>query len=1668
MADVVVNSRYTLVRALSSDGRVCLTLDRANAGCHRVLKFVDSAHQQQVTDEFAVLCELHHPNVVAVYELDRTDQELPFAPMASLFFTCEFIDGLTPSAHLATLEAATRAQHLFAIARDLSAALAHVHSAGVIHRDIKPSNVVVRDGGDGDCEAILLDLGLSSARGQDIARGTVSYMSPEALAGHASIASDLYSLGATLYELVSGAPPFSGVNAGAVARSILSEPAPALSEPSLPQTLIDLINQLLAPDPSDRPSSAQAVRDELQRIRTVFGFTRRTKSPPRRSPHLIGRIPETKSVETVFTNLAAGAEHPQLIRIVAAAGLGKRALVASAIRNHQLRAARGQTRRIRFVRGNAETIASLLGSESPSAWQSDAGFAAHAYADQVLELLRRCVTLEPVVVVCAVGNDERLDALVSAMGSGAAPQGAVAIALYTVPSDRTFPVATCDLVLDGLAEMDVHALATCICDHEPPLAWSRQLARATHGIPAMIIEATRLAYERTAGNVGSADVGELLHGVSGFADLAVRRATHLPQRQVELLEAIAVDGGRAPRELVKAMLNRDPNSEATLLADVGLVFRDDQWYSLPSAAHARAIARALPRVRRNALHRAALAWHKRQPNPSVCAIADHLAIVGPKREAMSACTHAARTLGQQGRARQALQYARRAIDHSKGASTSAAHLHLAQLATQFARYELALTHAQTATRARDTTVKYQALLCHARALQKTGALAQADSLLSRLITDDPEAWAARGYLARIRCSQAQYRDAIAVAALQQPQNESLRLRKIPQTHINGFLMRYEAAALAHLHLGHIDRAREQLANLEHVMESTKSAAPHRSARLLGLRGMLEQADGDIDAAAATYARATELAKSVSDVHGAAVYAANQSSAESERGRFARALVAIDEAIVALERLGNVAEFAPAVYNRGILCVLLGDIEGATHAAARVVRAAEVLDRPTLHARGALLHGDIAMRTGKVSQARACYTRASELAQTAGDRHETTLALIGLAEALAITGDERALKSIEQAIDHSNTEDDSDRLTIAHAKVSLALGLSPPDVPGLEAVSHRLHESNRKDQAWRCDLILARAHRAAGAERLARTAFARAQTSWDEIVSHAPEVRQRGLRSDPDAVGLRAFADDIAPKLSSGPTPDTGQREQLNESRFRRLLLVSRQLNSELRLRPLLDSVIDTAVELSSAERGFLLLRPSSVPGRNDLEVIVARHFHGSELSSEDNKLSRSIADRVVQTGEVVVTVDASFDERFGASESIAALRLRSVLAVPLREQNRIIGAIYLDHRFQTGAFGNDAVEVTLELANTAAVAIRNARLTERNQERERQIAALNRRLEQAVEDTEARLLSARAQLKAGHDLGPAYDSIVGRSQPMTDLLQLVDRAAATDFPVVISGESGTGKELIARALHEAGKRKRHAFVAINCGAVPESLLESELFGHVRGAFTGADRDRRGLFEMASGGTLFLDEVADTSLAMQAKLLRVLQEGEIRRVGEVQSRTVDVRIVAAANRPLQPLVASGRFREDLFYRLHVLSLELPPLRERVEDIPALAEHLLSRMPTSRRPRVTRSALARLSAYAWPGNVRELNNELARASALCNESIGVADLSPHIARPQTTSPISVTSELLIRPRVEALERELVEEALRRTNGNQTQAAKLLGLSRYGLQKKLKRYGVSGSSS
>jgi Nif-specific regulatory protein len=427
-----------------------------------------------------------------------------------------------------------------------------------------------------------------------------------------------------------------------------------------------------------------------------------------------------------------------------------------------------------------------------------------------------------------------------------------------------------------------------------------------------------------------------------------------------------------------------------------------------------------------------------------------------------------------------------------------------------------------------------------------------------------------------------------------------------------------------------------------------------------------------------------------------------------------------------------------------------------------------------------------------------------------------------------------------------------------------------------------------------------------------------------------------------------------------------------------------------------------------------------------------------------------VAGWVLKEGKPVLIPDVSRDERFTRQLDIQqALDTRSMICVPLKTRKGIIGVLYAINK-QRAEFEQKDLRLLEILSGPIAVSIENARLYGEIQRYATSLEKENLRLK-----TECQ---ARFNVQG----------IIGSSAAMQRVFALLDKVIGTGTTVLIQGETGTGKELLARVIHYNGRQKDKPFVAENCGGLSENLLESEIFGHVKGAFTGAIADKKGLFELANGGTVFLDEISDMPHAMQTKLLRVLQDGRIRPVGGSEYRRVEFRLISSTNRDLLQEVKNGKFREDLFYRIQVFPIVIPPLRERKEDILLLAAHFLEEHAARLdRPvaRLTPAVLEYLMKFDWPGNVRELQNEIERALTLAGNDgeITEAYISDRIKQFADYDGPSGAVPATIQEATARMERKMVEDVLRKSGGNRSQAARMLGLTRQGLLNKIRRYGI-----
>ena len=539
-----------------------------------------------------------------------------------------------------------------------------------------------------------------------------------------------------------------------------------------------------------------------------------------------------------------------------------------------------------------------------------------------------------------------------------------------------------------------------------------------------------------------------------------------------------------------------------------------------------------------------------------------------------------------------------------------------------------------------------------------------------------------------------------------------------------------------------------------------------------------------------------------------------------------------------------------------------------------------------------------------------------------------------------------------------------------------------------------------------------------------------------------------VRIGDDAEETQDLGDRLIASRSIMNLPAVADQLERDPGEALRVYKALQPLGARLEPSEVIEAVITATFQLlPRATHVAILLRSDSDKDRFALAVSRERNKGEARAAGADPvRASRTVLRRVLADRAAVLTANA---QEALSSESILGGQILSILAIPLWRGDDIIGLIQSDNRASAGMFSETDLEVGLLLAGQASLAIDNATLVQRlrvAEERARGENVYLRRKEQKMQ----------------------FDNIIGDSPAMKAVFAQLERVVDTRATVCIGGETGTGKELIASAVHHQSQRRDKMFVAQNCAALPENLLESELFGHKRGAFTSADSDKKGLFEIADGGTLFLDEMGEMPLTLQAKLLRVLQEGTIRPVGATAEKQVDVRIICATNRDLAAEVEKGRFRQDLYYRLMVFPILLPPLRDRRDDVPALAAHFLKRYADEYRvelPGFTQDALDALTSYNWPGNIRELENEIQRLVIQAEQGhwIEPTDLSPRLRKIEGTVTRIAPQKGTLKEMMDQVERWLITEALRDHGGNKTKTAVTLGITREGLHKKLAKFGV-----
>ena len=1250
----------------------------------------------------------------------------------------------------------------------------------------------------------------------------------------------------------------------------------------------------------------------------------------------VGRDEERRLLGAAFERLLEGASEWAVAAVTGPLGAGRRALISEALGDLALaRLARGATRAPTFA-GDLVALADWLqvgparatADQTPAS--SEPGFERQRWFARLTAALLARGQHEPVCVALAAGSDEEDFATHLA---GAPAEGHV---LVLLPAARPIEkVGALNLPLAGLTTGELQsllALGSGLPVEDPRVSETAfKVHRATGGHAGMATLLARALVDELRRGVAPREVlapnldfamalERSFAGLSPAARFAVARA---------YLDTGAVSAsGEAPG---------DPSGAVDEALAAGWLVDAEGASKLPSEAHEAVIADALVAV--DLRPRAAQAIDQlpeSDPRRGVCLVA-----LGRPTEAARAFRASAAALSRErvGAAGRAARWLEQAARLSPGDLSVEERLLLAEHRALHGRWADASAVLEAGLVGEPTPPLPDRLRLFERqawVLGRSGRPADAEALLSRTLED---AVAAHGrvpsasLLAPLRARRARLLMTLGRYA------DAAHAARPALTDASAGPLALEATFLADVFARQVAHARA------HVGTPAWGRLPPGKASYL--EALAAQVEGRNPAALDLYARARVEAERAGDIHTAAAIALNLGAMAAAAGRYGEALSATDRAVRELGQLGAAGELATALFNAAMLLLDLGDLIGARRMIGRLrAEGGRASDAgaggpaPGAGARLAFLEAELARREGDPTLAARRFRAAVEGPADPPVARAARLALLevlavtlGAAPALAAFARDFALPATELgpvtagpgAGGDTDAEADA-RLTLGRILLARGPGMAAanegPDrgrlAELLERDAARAADEGRRPAAWRGALVAARLFHATGALEPAARNARRARQLFEEVKMATPMDHHPGLDADLDARFLRDVGLATLPPQMTAPLDGRGGR---GDDRMRRLLRINKRLNSELRLPRLLDLILDTVIELTDAERGFLLLEDD----KGELSVKVARNIDQQTLQASDFELSRSIATRAAAGAEPIVTIDAAGDPRFkrgpvghGSPPALGA-------GGPAANQGAIGGH---DLRRQPPAQGR-----VRRRRRASGARLRRAgghRDRERAplgelRRRERQIEVLNRRLETDLAARKEELSSIKVELRENREaLALRYDyrNIVGRTPRMMELFRLLDRLTDTSLPVVIQGESGTGKELVARALHFNGPRRTRAFVSENCAAIPETLLESTLFGSVRGAFTGADHDTRGLFEVADGGTLFLDEVAEMSPSMQGKLLRVLQSGEVRRVGAERTRHVDVRIVAASNRDLARMVEEGKFRQDLYFRLCV--------------------------------------------------------------------------------------------------------------------------------------------------
>ncbi|MFQ5905189.1 MAG: sigma 54-interacting transcriptional regulator [bacterium] len=1592
------------------------------------LKLSDSTEDsvRHLEKEFFALSQLDHPGIVKVFDFGRTRS-------GRAYFTMEFVNG-KPFTHYAFR---SRRKLYGAVACILSA-LHYIHSKGLVHCDLKPENILSKKG-----TPKLLDFGLASIHGESAKlRGTMHYIAPELFHGAKPDArADLYSLGVVLYEATTGMLPFEGNSVSELMLSHSTSRPQPISKRGVDPEYTRVLMKLLEADPIYRYDGCESVLEDLSALMPSSldvlqkVFAARIFTAP-----FVGRQRELVRLENILENSTQGNMHT--VVIVGAEGIGKSRLVSELTIRAQIKGC--ETVRVQCTKNSVPRFDFGQGADySHLVILEDAHLADSSHTSCVSKLMY-CYADAPVtlVVTCEPGKwaeDLKREAAADASFTH----------ILLEPLSRA---ATQDMV-NGML----------LTAHDPEEIRD-VVYKLSGGIPLLVEEAVR----------GMVDAG-ILRRKRGRWHLQLgtlkqiapsdrsrwimkRQIKNLDRAENDLLDIVSLLDEGFGIDILQDVLGASEErtiSAVMSLESAGLiVLRPGGEIAISNGYLSTYVRGQMPDKRLKEFHlRIARVLESPRPDKAV----GHFLLGGDKNKVLRIALSQAPDLESSGRTRDACRLYEIALEAADLPEEEFGILEkLARLYDTLSEHERALDAANRAIRVgkeiKEPVDGFRVKAAVAR--RKRGEHKQARTILDHVIATASD-------------SNAKCYALCELAWLYMERNENVRAstvcREATQIALAnkdklGLGRAYHTMGSIRWNEGRLSVAEELIrkaAKIKLEIEEYASAA-----NSLNNLGVVHWNKGDMNGAEEAYKRALKEYEKIGDEAGIAGIHTNLGLVAWTRGEWDLAVRDYEKAYSIEERIGDHAALARLDNMIAVAEEHLGNWKCALRRFRRVLmfNRSRKDKRQTASSLNGI--GTLHFKMGDLTHALTVFKECLPMARAAEDREGEGLCLMNLAMTKKELGDlDGACDDIEDSIGICEKEGILKDIATGYrvrAEILLALNRIVPAFTSARKAAgfaERMEDRLELSHANRVLGMMPRVPHGKREEcfrksiRIAEDLNARYELG-KALFSYGHFLLETGGRLA-EAVQLLRDATDTFEHLGAKRDLEVARKScahaisRIADMRgfgagilqVSALSEIASLIGSIADINAVYEKVVEAVVNLLGAERGLLLL----FSDRGKKLDVAAQSSMDRATMKDARTLSRGVIREAAATGLPIICDDATTDPRFNRNRSVILNNIHSLLCVPLKLREEIIGTIYVDSRVDKRLFSRDDIPFVNTLASMMAVAIDNARYHD---------------------DILRENVYLRSEIWEKYSLG----NIIGRSSAMQNVFGIIRTVAGTDSTVLIEGETGTGKELVARAIHYGGKRGGKRFLTIDCSALPESLLESELFGHKRGSFTDAIANKPGLFEEADGGTVFLDEIGDAPPSVQSRLLRVLEQSEVRRVGEGRYRKVDVRIVCATNKNLKQEVAHGRFRNDLYFRLNVLSVKLPPLRERTQDIPLLANHFVRQMESELGKKIkgiTPGAMRELMAHTWPGNVRELQNEIERACALVSvsQSITEHDLSPVVRGRREQEEKSRSLKLL----TQGLEKRIIVEALKSNDWNRSRVAKELGLSRQGLLKKMRKHGI-----